>query len=263
LKPRTERSHCGVRRVAGTTGTIDTNPQVAPAYGLTSTLGLETHEASRRGVARVGIACALTSVTTTIAFASLAWAHHQVVRDFGWCCVLGVGLTFTSVLTVVPLACRSPLGWRLHIGLGKSLVDGHLRRIGPLVAWTLRHDRAVAWLAIATTLVLAGICTWLPPDEKLYSGLSESGEAAKALRHLDRSLGGLEFGYVSLSWTADDNEGEKLEVLLEVDQVLGQEPLIGCPIGVHDLLAVLPGEGPTAERITLLELLPASLKRAF
>jgi predicted RND superfamily exporter protein len=225
--------------------------------------GLETRQATRRGVARVGLACLLTSVTTAIGFGSLAWAHHEIVQEFGWCCVLGVGLTLISVLTVVPLGCRSPLGWRLHVGIGKSLVDGQLRRVGPLVAWILRHDRKVAWLGIATTVALAAACTQLEPDERRYSGLSESGEAAKALRHLDRSLGGLEFGFVSISWNEQAADGELLEVLLEVDRVLTNEPLIGNPLGLHELLAVLPGEGPAEERMTLLELLPASLKRAF
>ncbi|MDP6444317.1 MAG: MMPL family transporter, partial [Pirellulaceae bacterium] len=225
--------------------------------------GLETRHATRRGVARVGMACALTSLTTAIGFGSLAWAHHEVVREFGWCCVLGVVLTFISVLTVVPLGCRSPLGRRLHIGLGKSLIDGQLRRIGPIVAAVLRHDRRVAWLAVATTIALAVVCTQLTPDEKRYSGLSESGEAAQALRHLDESLGGLEFGSVGVSWDDDAGEGELLEVLLEVDEALAGEPLVGQPLGLHDLLAVLPGDGEPSERMTLLELLPASLKRAF
>ena len=202
-------------------------------------------------------------MTTAIGFASLVWAHHEIVRDFGWCCVLGVGLTFTSVLTVVPLGCRSWLGRRLHVGLGKSLIDGQLRRIGPIVAWTLRHDRRIAWLAIAATVGLAGACTRLQPDEKRYSGLSDSGEAAQALRHLDHSLGGLEFSYVSISWADQAGEGELLEVLGEVDRVLADEPLIGNPLGLQHLLAALPGEGPADERMTLLELLPASLKRAF
>lgn len=224
---------------------------------------LDTKEATRRGVARVGLACALTSLTTAIGFASLSWAHLEVVRQFGWCCVLGVGLTFISVVTVVPLGCRSPLGWRLHVGLGKSLIDGQLKRIGPVVAWILRHDRRVAWVAIVTTIALAGICTQLEPDEKRYSGLSESGEAAQALRHLDRSLGGLEFGYISIYWGDDANDAELLDVHHEVEQLLTSEPLIGNPLGLHDLLQALPGEGTAAERMTLLELLPASLKRAF
>ena len=74
--------------------------------------GLESRQASRRGVARVGMACFLTSLTTAVGFASLAWAHHEIVREFGRCCVLGVSLQFVSVLTVVPLGCRSPLGRR-------------------------------------------------------------------------------------------------------------------------------------------------------
>ena len=225
--------------------------------------GHDTREAARRGIARVGLACLLTSVTTAIGFLSLMTAHHEIVRDFGWCCVVGIAMTFVSVLTVIPLGCRSPLGRRLHIGIGKSLVDGQLRRIGPLVDWVLRRDRRIALAAIASTILLAAISLQLTPDEKRYSGLSESGEAAQALRHLDDALGGLEFGYVSLSWTADAREGELLEVLTKVDRLLESEPLIGHPIGLHQLLEALPGDGEPDERMSLLELLPPELKRSF
>ncbi len=225
--------------------------------------GLDTKHAARIGIARVGLACVLTSFTTAIGFVSLSFAHHEIVKNFGWCCVLGVAMTLISVLTVIPLGCRSPLGRRLHIGLGKSLVDGQLRRIGPLVDWVLRHDRAVAWFAIASTALLAIVSLNLKPDEKRYSGMSESGEAAIALRHLDQSLGGLEFGFVAVDWNDDASEGELLTVLNEVDELLRVEPLIGHPLGLRELLASLPGEGDPQERMSLLELLPPSLKRAF
>lgn len=225
--------------------------------------GLEVKEAARRGISRVGMACLLTSTTTAIGFLSLLWAHHEIVRDFGLCCVVGVAMTFISVLTVIPLGCRSPLGRRLHVGLGKSLVDGQLRRIGPLVDWVLRRDRAVARIAIATTFAMALISLQLQPDEKRYSGLSESGEAARALRHLDRSLGGLEFSTVDVRWFNDSDESELPDVLGEIDALLASEPLIGNPLGIGQLLAALPGDGNAKERMTLLELLPPSLKRAF
>jgi len=225
--------------------------------------GLDIRQAARHAVARVGLACVLTSATTAIGFASLTWAHHEIVREFGLCCVLGVGCTLLSVLTVVPLGCRSPLGRRLHVGLGKSLIDGQLRRIDPVVTWGLKNDRRMAWTALGVTAALAVICSQLTPDEKRYSGLSESGEAARALRHLDRCLGGLEFAYVNIEWNENAEEGELLEVLEEVHQTLANEPLVGCPLGVRELLAALPGEGDPQERMTLLELLPAELKRAF
>lgn len=225
--------------------------------------GRSVRAATRQGIARVGLACVLTSLTTAVGFFSLTFAHHEIVQDFGWCCVLGVAMTLISVLTVIPLGCRSPLGRRLHVGLGRSLVDGQLKRIDQLVAWVLRHDRVVAWTAIITTIVLAMISLQLQPDEKRYSGLSESAEAAQALRHLDRSLGGLEFGLIAVNWSSEASDGELLQVLNEADETLRQEPLIGHPLGLHQLLASLPGDGDAAERMTLLELLPPPLKRAF
>ena len=225
--------------------------------------GLPVKDAARLGVARVGMACLLTSATTAIGFLSLLWAHHEIVRDFGVCCVVGVAMTFISVLTVIPLGCRSPLGRRLHVGLGKSLVDGQLKRIGPVVDGVLRRDRLVSVFAIAATIALALLSLNLQPDEKRYSGLSESGEAAQALRHLDRSLGGLEFSQVELRWYSGTEDGELLAVLEDVDELLSAEPLIGNPLGVGQLLEALPGEGDAKERMTLLELLPPSLKRAF
>ena len=72
------------------------------------TAGLDTKKATRVGVARVGLACALTSLTTAIGFASLVWAHHEIVRQFGWCCVLGVSLTFIGKMFLVTEFVRLP-----------------------------------------------------------------------------------------------------------------------------------------------------------
>lgn len=221
--------------------------------------------ASRHGLARVGVACVLTSVTTGIGFICLAWAHHEIVRQFGWCCVLGVVMTLISVLTVIPLGCRSPLGRRLHEGLGKSPIDRHLQRIDSLVGWILRHDRAVSYAAIVSTILLVACSATLTPDERRYSGLSETDEAARGLRHLDRELGGLEFGHVRIRWQPAAGDGELLDVLREADDALKAEPLIGHPLGVHQLLSALPGAEaePTADRVAMLDLLPPPLKRAF
>ena len=225
--------------------------------------GLPTRQAARRGVARVGMACLLTSITTTIGFVSLTFAHHEIVQEFGKCCVVGITMTFVSVLTVTPLGCRSPLGRRLHVGIGKSLIDGQLERLGPLVGWVVSHYRIMSLVAIASTAGLALYGLQLQPDEKRYSGLSESGEPARALRHLDKSLGGLEFGFVRVYWSEDQDQVDLLNALEDVEAMLKDEPLVGNPIGLQSLLKVLPGDGEMAERTTLLELLPPSLKRAF
>ncbi|MEM7311719.1 MAG: MMPL family transporter, partial [Planctomycetota bacterium] len=79
--------------------------------------GLSTIDAARQGVHEVGLACGLTSLTTAIGFGSLVLATHEIVREFGWCCVVGVTMTFISVITTIPLLCSSWLGRNVHKGL--------------------------------------------------------------------------------------------------------------------------------------------------
>ena len=48
-----------------------------------------------------------------------------------------------------------------------------------------------------------------------------------------------------------------------VDQLLADEPLIGHPLSIRNLVDALPGEGKPADRMSMLELLPPPLKRAY
>jgi predicted RND superfamily exporter protein len=113
--------------------------------------------------------------------------------------------------------------------------------------------------------VLVGISLQLRPDERNTNSLPADCEAAQALAHLDHALGGLESARVDVYWSpkVPSAAGEVLEVIGEVDQILRAEPLIGHPLSIHDLLAVLPGSGSAAERMSMLDLLPPPLKRAY
>jgi uncharacterized protein len=54
-----------------------------------------------------------------------------------------------------------------------------------------------------------------------------------------------------------------LGVISQVDDLLQAERLIGTPISLRSLLDALPGDSPTEERASMIELLPPPLKRAF
>ena len=82
--------------------------------------GMSPSDAAVVGIQQVGLACFLTSLTTAIGFGSLWLAHHQLVQDFGTCCVIGVSCSFIAVVTTIPLACSTWLGKRIHIGHDKS-----------------------------------------------------------------------------------------------------------------------------------------------
>lgn len=227
--------------------------------------GMAPIESARLGVQEVGLACALTSLTTSIGFASLGLAHHQVVKEFGWSCVLGVTLTFLSVMTVIPLACRTWLGKRVHVGQEKSLIDKNLAKINGVIEYVLRRRKRIALSGIVATLIMTGIGLTLRPDERSSRILPEGSGPAVALQKLDQALGGLESASIEIRWDSslDEDSPDVLRVVTEVDQLLRKEPLLGHPLSLRNLLDALPGEGAQSERMTLLELLPPPLKRAF
>jgi predicted RND superfamily exporter protein len=230
-----------------------------------SAAGLPPREAARAAVRQVGLACVLTALTTAVGFGSLSLAQHEIVREFGWSCVIGVVLTFLAVILVIPLACCTPLGRRVHVGHEKGLIDRNLNRVGGVIEFVLARPRAFSRLAIAATLLLTLVALTLRPDERLANVMPEDAEAAVAFRQMDEAFGGLEMSSVDVMWTGavPSDSPEVLVVISEVDELLGSEELIGHPLSIVNFLDALPGEGPPGERMSLLELLPPPLKRAF
>ncbi len=227
--------------------------------------GLAPRAAARQGIREVGLACGLTSLTTAIGFGSLTLAHHKVVQEFGLSCVLGVLLTFVAVVTVIPLACSTWLGWRVNVGHERGLIDRHLGRIGGLVDFVLARRTFFARLGIGSTFLFVAIALTLRPDERAAATLSRSSEPARTMVRMDRALGGLEPGHVDVWWSPEIEATDPriLTVVGSVDAVLRDEELIGHPISIRNLLDALPGDRQAADRMSMLELLPPPLKRAL
>ncbi len=229
-------------------------------------LGHSPRDAARIGVRKVGMACFLTSLTTAIGFGSLGLAHHELVREFGWSCVLGVVLAFLAVMAVIPLACSTRwLGSNIHLGEEKALVTRHLNRIGGIIAFVLARAKTVSLVAMISTLVLTGVSLTLRPDERRTNALPARSEAAMAIAHMDEAFGGLEMGTVEIRWSEDVPEDSPQVVLAvsKANDLLLAEELIGSPLSLKNFLDVLPGEGRPEDRLPLLELMPPPLKRAF
>lgn len=227
--------------------------------------GMSERDAAQAGLQEVGLACFLTAITTSIGFWSLTLAQHDVVREFGWSCVLGAMLMVVSILTVIPLACFSWLGRLVPIQQKESFIEMNLHRFMSIIDMVLKRPKTVAWAGIAVTILFTVLALQLRPDELHTALLPESAEPTKALRQMDRALGGLEFSEVRINWSSKvpSDSSEVLQVIAKVDDLLHSEPLIGTPISVRNFVDALPGDSPTAERASMLELLPPPLKRAF
>ncbi len=227
--------------------------------------GLSEKDAARTGLKQVGVACFLTSLTTAIGFGSLMLADSEWVQQFGKCSVVGVCLTFISVVTVIPFLCSTWLGRSIHVGIENSLIDRHLSRIGVLIDGVLKRRRLMSVLAVISTVVLFCCSMTLKPDQRQSDGLPEYAEATIALHHMDQAFGGLEFSRVEVFWddSIAEDAPEILTVVSEIDDLLRSEELIGHPLSMRNLIDAQPGSGPVEERMSLIELLPPPLKRSF
>ena len=227
--------------------------------------GLSPRDAAAEGIRKVGLACALTSLTTAIGFGSLALANHELVQQFGYSCVVGVILSFIAVVTSIPLVCSTWIGKFVHIGQEKSLVDKNLSKISGVIDFVMKRKNIVSTLAILSTVVCILCSLQLRPDERQSSIVPDSSEAAVGLRKIDKAMNGVEHSSVSVGWSKEisDESPEIVKVIEKVDTLLGNEELIGHPLSILKLIESMPGDGKVEDRISMLELLPPSLKRAF
>ncbi|MGV3485770.1 MAG: efflux RND transporter permease subunit [Planctomycetaceae bacterium] len=227
--------------------------------------GLPGIQATAAAMDEVGGACFLTSLTTAIGLASLWWAHHTVVQEFGLCCVIGATVMFIAVMTTIPIACRTRLGRGIERGEIGGWIERNFYRAMPVERAIIRRPVPIAIVAVAVTLGTGWLTLQLEPDERAFNGIPEASLEAKALRHMDRAFGGLETSHVAAVWnpTEEVTNEEIIAVSHEIESLLKAERMLASPLGLATLVAALPGEGSPIEKASLVDLLPPPLKQAF
>ena len=226
--------------------------------------GLSPRDAAAEGIRKVGLACALTSLTTAIGFGSLSLANHELVQQFGISCVVGVVLSFIAVVTAIPLACSGWLGRFVQVGQDKSLVDRNLGRISVVIDWVLGRQKRVAITGILLTILFIAVSLGLRPDERQSRVIPASSEAARGMQIIDAAMEGVERSNINISWDEKKTDpAEIARVINQVDKILESEELIGHPLSILKLVDSLPGDGNPEDRFSMLDLLPPSLIRAF
>ncbi|GEM_PF-748964 len=163
-------------------------PQAEREHSAPHLRGLNPSErAIVRGASRVGLACALTTLTTVAGFASLGLAHMPILRGFGLYAALGITLAFLCVVTVVPLAL--------------SFVPESASRDAPelpgsrLVQACARLAVRRPWAVLAGALAL-GALALIPAgrvriDNTLSGLLAPEHPTSRASARVDAELGGV------------------------------------------------------------------------
>ncbi|MEZ6110014.1 MAG: efflux RND transporter permease subunit [Pirellulaceae bacterium] len=227
--------------------------------------GVPSAEAARSAIRQVGLACALTSLTTAIGFGSLLVAESEFVQGFGRGCAIGVVVTFFAVVVFIPLVSGTWIGNNIHRGHEHDLVGRGMKRSGGVIDFVLRHNRLVSVVAVASTLLFALIASRLRPDDRMADSQPTGSAAYKALAHCDRALGGIEFVRVMIQWPEQLAEDDPtiLAAVQDVQQMLDDEELLRHPLSILSVLSALPGDESPTSRLPFLQLLPDSVKQAY
>jgi len=194
--------------------------------------------AAKRAVRHLGLACALTSLTTAIGFGSLALADTESVRRFGITAAAGAILTFFSVISVVPLLASTWLG---KLAVPQRIVATKwqqrtiwIRAMAPL----LNYARPLTIVTGLFAVFLLFSAMQLSPDIRLTEAIPHDFETTRAMNHCDRAFGGILFAYVLLEWSeSDDLDSEELiGVVQSIHRLIDDEPLTRSPASVLNLL---------------------------
>ncbi len=205
--------------------------------------GKSPQEAAREAVCEVGAACALTSLTTCVAFLSLVLAELDAIQRFGLACACGSVLTFASTILVVPLLASTR--WGSKVG-GTELRASILRPMGRLdrmLALVLRHPRIVAATGVGTAVVFAVGSLLVRPDIRWTESLPRSSETRQVIDHCDKAFGGSLLVYVVVQWPDRVSFGsrELWEVTGAVQHVLDQQQPLRGSFSVATVLKSVPG----------------------
>ncbi len=153
--------------------------------------GLDIKAAVRKAVIDVGPACAMTSLTTMVACASLLLSSSNAVREFGAAGTASVFLAFIAVITLVPALSMVLLK---NYQASQSKADGFTRALDWFATriWRFVEARATAIAVVSmVALVFSGYAYFNTTTNYDYRQfLSQTSPANQAIDKIDEKFGG-------------------------------------------------------------------------
>ena len=217
--------------------------------------------AAAHAVRHLGVACALTSFTTAVGFASLAVSRVEIIRRFGIVFSTAVAMTFFVVLTVVPLFSVVLLRQRKtkirSLAMRFDWIHDPAER---LVRWVVERAQVMAWIGVASTIVLSVFALRLTPENRLTEAAPIGEEAVAVLADVETAFGGSLGCAVMVDWEPG-HESEVFPVLRLVEAALDTEPLTHAALSVASIADLLPGPDGLDKANALPEAVRARLLR--
>ena len=203
--------------------------------------GASKHTAIQRALVEVGPACALTSITTSIALLSMALSNSSLIRTFGMMASASILMALGIVIVVMPMLIELFLKDRgpKYLADGRArasagLLDNAAAAIGGLVA---KWPRLIVLSGVGLTAVFAVAYVQLDPRFRLSDMLPDQGSAAPVLNRIEDRLGGLFPLSVLVQWPDDTSaqSGEVRAAIRDIHQALEHHAAISKVNSFYDL----------------------------
>ena len=212
-------------------------------------------------VVHIGPACLLTSITTSIGFGSLMISSSEMIAGFGFVSMIGVIVTFFSVIVVTPLMANSWIGSRMHVDAHHDSVGRLMSKCLPVVEFASRHAKVVT----VAGAIVTGLCLvtsfQLEPGDRMSDRIPSQSDEWKAMRYCDQKLGGIRSLHVLLEFDEGTSRKEVWEVVTRLEQLMANERLIQNPRSIRTMLTVFTGD--RQDQTVLANKLPDELRNQY
>ena len=206
--------------------------------------GMDAPDAVIAMLRRIGPACVQTSLTTAVGFGALSLVASPSIRAFGLCCAAGAGFVLIAVLTIVPLMC-----WRRKAPAADGrrtefISDAEVTRLArKLQRWVRKRPARIALAGTALTLALCWVATGSQIDYRFSENLSETHQASKTMRELDRQFGGAMTLQVVIHWPEDRrlSSPEVETAIRAATDCIENHPMTSNTLSITTVADSLPG----------------------
>ncbi len=182
--------------------------------------GMEPNEAVRQTVARVSPACALTSITTMIAFASLALTQGQGIQEFALSGMIAVVVAYVTLVTFLPLALK--LAIRLGFKSPRKPSAALTAPIPVVKKLVGRFTKPLAIFGVVATVLLFYPHMDLEPQFSFQDFLPADSSSLEVAEAIDAGVGGVSPIYIRipLEFGVEDVADADYDKIVKVHEIL-------------------------------------------
>ncbi|HHB83715.1 MAG TPA: hypothetical protein ENK61_09650, partial [Devosia sp.] len=157
--------------------------------------GMEPEEAIHQTVLRVSPACALTSITTIVAFGSLGLTQGQGIREFALSGAIAVVVAYVTLVTFLPLALKVAIQMGFKTPPPPSAILTAPIPFFRKLVWSFKTPLAIFGVVATTVLFYPHFS--LEPRFSFQDFLPAESNSLVVAQQIDQGVGGVSPIYIS------------------------------------------------------------------